>query len=531
MSSDVRFPICTPVAPAMVGRSAIIEQVVQELTRQKSIHRSIVGARFIGKSVFLKELAGRIRQLPDHYCAVIEWDLGHLTPRDDSEFLSQMCNVLANGLIDAGLSDEGEHLRSVAEDHYAEMSMVIESIQSEGGKVLMLFDGFDKPLESGLLTRNLWDNLRELCLKEAFRLVTATRRELHDLIRDEKSVTSDFWNIFGDLVRLGPFDQEDISAVLAELEGLDFKAGARTELANWSGASPPLLLCLINRVEELKTSGTITNQTVNDAAKLAQGDLKPVLDRSWSDCSPTSQDLYQHLLGQSEGISEYAHSDANELLEKGFGTKSGNRLHVGCRLLSQTLEASGAGSGSIASLFTDIEAYQHNIVVVLQRRLAHVGRFNPRLHRFVEIAIGQLSQDAESALNNLTSIEERALDEVWGRESEDGSLPNKVVNEWTKPKYADNRIFADMMRANDFSIPNDRYKQLGLLQQLTGSHRDFESMSRVTSKDVYVLLSAIHTFRNRSQHADGQEIDFGFAVSALMTCVELLCCLDRESSN
>ena len=41
-------------------------------------------------------------------------------------------------------------------------------------------------------------------------------------------------------------------------------------------------------------------------------------------------------------------------------------------------------------------------------------------------------------------------------------------------------------------------------------------------------LDAIHQFRNRSEHAEGQSIHAGVAVSALLLCIELLSCLDRE---
>ena len=66
------------------------------------------------------------------------------------------------------------------------------------------------------------------------------------------------------------------------------------------------------------------------------------------------------------------------------------------------------------------------------------------------------------------------------------------------------------------------------MQLLTGSTKDFESKAKAVSKDSYVLLNAIHCFRNRNQHGEGQEIHLGVAVAAIMTCLELLACLERE---
>lgn len=63
----------------------------------------------------------------------------------------------------------------------------------------------------------------------------------------------------------------------------------------------------------------------------------------------------------------------------------------------------------------------------------------------------------------------------------------------------------------------------------SASHQDFtQPKAKFTSKDTYILLNAIHRFRNRSQHASGQVIHLGVAVSAVMLGVELLACLQRE---
>ena len=82
---------------------------------------------------------------------------------------------------------------------------------------------------------------------------------------------------------------------------------------------------------------------------------------------------------------------------------------------------------------------------------------------------------------------------------------------------------------NAWSVPADRANQIALLQILTGSHQTYNKpVAAKVSKDSYTLINAIHSFRNRSQHASGQAIHLGVAVSAIMLCVELLACLQRE---
>ena len=85
-----------------------------------------------------------------------------------------------------------------------------------------------------------------------------------------------------------------------------------------------------------------------------------------------------------------------------------------------------------------------------------------------------------------------------------------------------------MMQANSWEVPTEPLDQIRLLGLITGSQRYFETRAMAVSKDTYVLIDAIHNFRNRAQHPDGQAIHLGVAVAAIMTCLELLACLERE---
>ncbi len=87
------------------------------------------------------------------------------------------------------------------------------------------------------------------------------------------------------------------------------------------------------------------------------------------------------------------------------------------------------------------------------------------------------------------------------------------------------------MHNNDWSIPTEPGLQLRALQYLTGSFQRFEPKAKIVSKDTYVLLNAIHSYRNRGEHSDGQQMHLGVAVAAVMTCVELVDCLAREGDG
>jgi hypothetical protein len=516
----------------MLGRQQLMSALVRELTKPSPAHRSVVGARYMGKSVVLAELARRMREEGSPYAAVIEWDLGHGTPRSDETFLQLLSQKIAAGLLQVGERDYGEHLDKVEDDFYGELANILEMLATDEKRILMLWDGFDKALGAGTLTRNLWDNLRELCLKPSLRLVTASRRPLSELIRDEKSVTSDFWNIFGDVVRVGPFNDTDLTAILDKMPDHTCEAGARKELENWSGGNPPLLLSLLNALMLDRPSGSLTPEDVNRAAATISSQTAPYLAAQWSDCPSNAQDLRQALVPSTDSpIGNTASTDRDALFEKGFAVAAGNKIKPACRLLDEYLRGSGQGTGSLARLFGDEAAYQSNIAEVLKRRLAQVSRFNSRLYLYVEMAIGLLDSDPEGALNNLTSIEERALDDIWSRESDAGNIPRETIQYWTQGPRCSNKTIDGMMRANDFSIPTDRWRQLSILQLLTGSSNGFDPRARSVTKDTYVLVNAIHSMRNRNQHADGQDIHHGVAAAALMICVELLACLDRERKS
>jgi hypothetical protein len=166
---------------------------------------------------------------------------------------------------------------------------------------------------------------------------------------------------------------------------------------------------------------------------------------------------------------------------------------------------------------------------LLERRLAHINRFDDRLHHLVARSIEDIPEFPDDCLNNLTGIEERALDLIWLREfGSDRTIPKEIIVYWTTGPRDQNKFIKVMIQKNSWDVPSERGPQLGLLQLLTGSMFGFESKAKVTSKDTYVLVNAIHSFRNRSEHPEGEKIRVGVAVAAIMACLELLSCLDRE---
>jgi hypothetical protein len=99
---------------------------------------------------------------------------------------------------------------------------------------------------------------------------------------------------------------------------------------------------------------------------------------------------------------------------------------------------------------------------------------------------------------------------------------------WTEGPRDRNNLVRRLMAEDAWCVPSERGAQCGLLELLTGSRMGFEPKAKAVSKDVYTLINAIHSYRNRSEHGDGQEMSLGVAVAAIMTCIELLACLERD---
>lgn len=529
--AELRFPICSAVPPAMLGRHDLLDELMRELSKESPSHRSVVGPRYVGKSVLLHALAERMRTGDSPYRAVIEWDLGHSTPTTDEGFLRALCEKLGDGLVADGIGDYGDYLRAIREDYYNELANALDAMAREGIRVLMIWDGFDKPLSSGSFTRNLWDNLRELSLGEGLRLVVASRRRLHDLIRDESSVTSDFWSIFGNVVPVGPMDSADVSAVLECVPESAFTQGALSELKNWTGHNPPMLLSLINQVLDTKPVGPVSNDDVNRAATAVDQLVGPLLKDLWSDCSIQAQDLFRELSdGRARSVREVLAEHLYELTSKGFATREGEKVRGACRLLRRFVDQTEDDSGVIGRISGTWDTYRENIRTILARRLNHIDRYDDRLFHLIERSLEDLPDYPNECLNGLTGIRDRTLEIIWDAEAgADRRIPERTTEYWSAPSRIDDRLLLRMRDSNDWRVPrSDPAVQIRLLQLLTGSAQGFESRAGAANKDVYVLLNAIHGYRNRGQHSDGEPIRLGVAISAMMTAIELAAILGES---
>ena len=514
-----RFPILGGVVPPMLGREAILNRILGSLTKPTPDHLQLVGPRFGGKTVILHEVVRRLRKQPGPYTAFVLWDLGHQTPATDDLFLRRFAQELGAALLGAH-PDYAKHLGSVQGNPYQDIAEVLDLLRDEG-KVLAIMDGFHKPLSNGQLTRNLWDQLRELALKPSLRLVTASRRTLRDLIRHPDAQTSDFWNIFDPTpVRVGCFDDEDLTAVLGQLDGLHLAGGAITELWNETNGFPVLLLEVLNVMQEDIRTGEAKPDAVIRACVKVLPAMNDTLSTLWGECAPSSQDLLRRVIEeQTVARSGITNADAETLIERGFVHQAGNKLLRPSRLLTKFLEETPNEGNALVRLFGVVEAYQQHFKGVMERRISHLSGLDPTLKRYLERGAEDLPAHPEVFLSNVRGIVNQAFELIWKAELGERQIPSEWMATW---KYNQERGVDDWLTHFPQGVHRVR-----LLNLMTGTEKSKPCAKHVT-KNTYVLMNAAHAFGDFGQHQEGTTIDLGTGYAGLNLCIELAAALSRE---
>lgn len=524
---ESRFPILGTTVPAVLGRATTLQRMVDALTKAVPDHLQVVGPRFAGKSVILRALAVRFRQAESAYLSIIEWDLGHQTPATDESFMQCLARQLSSAL-NISHPDYAKHISKAQGNPYQEIAEILDLLKEEGAKVLIIMDGFDKPLSNGQLTRNLWDQLRELALKSSLRLVTASRRTLRDLIRHPDAQTSDFWNIFAPTpVRVGCFDENDLRDILASMPEQQLTAGAQTELWNASNGFPVLMLGVLNAVCEMSTKGAVSPEEMKAACDSEFPALRDTLDALWIDCSPNSQDLLRRVLDEGEvARTGIAAEDAERLIERGFVHSASNKLQRPSRLLIKYLDDLPHESNALMRLFGTADAYQNHLKGVLERRINQIDGMDETLKRYLVRGVEDLPDHPKVFLGNVHGILEQALSQIWKAECWNATagkaqIPSGWFLLWERNGERERKIDDWKTRFPEGGA------RLRLLDLMTGTQNTDRLASFVT-KNSYVLANAVQGIRDFGVHPKATDVHVGTAYAALHVCIELAATVTRE---
>jgi hypothetical protein len=403
---------------------------------------------------------------------------------------------------------------------YEEISAVLDSLV-EDGKVLAVLDGFDKALANGRLTRNLWDQMRELAAKPSLRLVTVSRRTLRELIRHPDAQTSDFWNIFDQSpIRVGCFDEQDLDAALQRATEIRLSAGARTELWGSTNGYPILVLEVLNALLSSGQQGDVSLEVVRGACEAAYAVSRDRLDALWEDCSTSSRDLFRLVNEQSTvPRAEVSTADADVLLERGFVQLSGNKLQRPNRLLARLLGELPNDATAMARLFGSVDAYEANMCGVLGRRTAQLATLDTKLARYLTRGVEDLPDDPGAFLTHIRGFVDRVFELIWQAELPDRRIPSGWMDIW---KRNGERGVTDW----ETTFPQGVHR-VRLLNLMTGTERS-RRLAKQVSKGTYVLMNSAHAFGDFGQHQEDARIDVGTAYAALHLCIELAASLSHD---
>lgn len=517
---DRRYPICSSPTPPCIGRNAQLDRLVSSLTKPTPDHVQVVGPRFAGKTVLLTNLIARLKQQGQPYTAIFFWDLAHQNLEDDSHFLRVFGEQLAHALQDHH-PDYANHLSSESNFTAAEIAEVLEALKDDSGKVLAVLDGFDKAVANGRLTRNLWDQLRELAIKPSLRLVTASRKRLSELIRDPNAETSPFWNIFDPTpIRVGCFDDQDIDAVLACAPELRLSTGARSELLNATNAAPLLMLEMLNALLDSGEMDEVSPEAMRAICQSAYAAVRDRLHLQWTDCAPTAQDLFRQV--RAENVvprNDVSPVDADMLIERGFLHSSGNKLQRANRLVGNLLDETQNEGSSLTRLFSSEDAYQTNLRTVFEHRIAQIHRLDPTMARYLKHGIDDIPDHPDVFLTHIRGMVDKVFDLIWRAEIPDKRIPSAWMAIWKRNEER---------RVDEWetTFPQGVHR-VRLLNLMTGTDKSNPCAQRIT-KETYVLMNAVHAFGDFGQHQEGAAVNVGTGYTALHLCIELAAAVTRE---
>jgi hypothetical protein len=524
--NDLRFPILGTLVPQMVGRAAPMDRVWGALTKPSPSHLSVIGPRYSGKSVFLKALSNRAQAPGSPYASTILWDLHHQTPQSDKEFLADLSGRIRDQLQIADPKRFSTYTEYLESGDYADLKEVVEALENERTHILILLDGLDRPLAADTLSRNLWDQLRELASKRSLRFVTASRRRLSDLIRSAATASSDFWGIFDpNPVQIGVMDDIDLKEAISRCDFGEIRPGVEQEIFNWSGLFPPLMFGLLNVIEVESRGRIIHPDDVNRGAESALVALDDVLAQLWDECPEPAKDLYRDLVVSGARPLNGIGWDLRErLIACGFASRRGSNLHNGCRLLEKFIELRRVDQGSIARLFQSDEKYRSNIRSILELRLGHSLDLDRDLKRSLERSVWDIPESPSGALVNMRNIAEKIFASIWTAEfGEHKKIPSELFAYWDQATQGRVQAFLSLQ------IPGELRPQCRLLQLLVGAEQNVSRRAKYFSRQTYHLINATVGYGHFGQHTEGENVGIGIAVCAILTALELANRVAEES--
>ena len=143
--NDSRFPILGTEIPPMLGRSRIMRRIWNDLTKTTPSNLSMIGPRFVGKTVIMNALAQCIANEEYPYEFVLYWHLGHVAPASDEEFITTLCELLRDCLAQSDV-DTSEYRKHLEDHSFSNLAEVADFLDEENDVVLRSLTSIIEPV-------------------------------------------------------------------------------------------------------------------------------------------------------------------------------------------------------------------------------------------------------------------------------------------------------------------------------------------------------------------------------------------------
>lgn len=500
----------------------ILETALGHLSGGDSLQ--IIGPLDSGKSTLLKQIEKKIKETmepegPESFHGVKIWHLGHTDLKSDKEFIKELCSQIA-GTLDKLDKDYGEIVRE-SRDHYDTLLEIFDLLEGDNKRILMLWDGFDRPLVENQLPVNLWNQMRTLASRNSLSIITATRKPLSELMQGD-TYTSPFWNIFRpEPIPINPFSDQERRAYCEEYPDLTFAAHAKQKIAEWTGCSPRLFNMLLTKLGEGENPN-ITPALVDEVAMkmIETQTITGFLRQQWEACDEDTREAFREVIHSNIPVREK--SLTVDLLRKlkvrGFVKPQDGTIVKNCGFLEEYLKREDPFSG-LQRLFDTEDKYKKQIPNLLELRRKHHAIPDSQLRNALSNCIQLLPEDPAACLSDTRNIVDIVLGLIFKEEfGEEQRIPEQYLEEWEE--YG-----KDIEEFRNRSVPGlGRGKKIRFFRFLTASDPDIQTKyAKFFSKNTHTLVQSAHNFSVLGQHPDEEHpVSFSTASAAVSVCVELV---------
>lgn len=512
--------------PKMLGRKKLLTRVIAMLGKRNADNLSIVGPKLYGKTVFLHHLSEYIKTGTGGYLTSVFVDLRHGTPQNDAEFRRMLADQIQAALHPIR-DDWAAALRSTDECTVSDITdLVLQELENEGKRILIIFDGFDHLTLGNGISPNLLDQLRFFAQRSSLRYVIGSRKRLRELCKTEESKTSDFWRIFAEPVQIGSFDEEDIQDFWTPFEkrSIEIEPGAKTEFKNQTGGIPVFVAGMLKKLYESASEGQkITQRQIVELTKDFCRESQDAIVDIWEDCSLELRNLVVNACTGEASTNAYPNPLIEQALFRGFLKKEGNHL----KSLSRVMEEFAFSQSSIVQdmnrLFANKTDFEKNIKGVLELRLSQVNNISNELIDYVKHSIRDMDDGPKLVLDNARGIVEEACKFITKTEGIeiDGRLPTEWIERWRSTN-----VYGPPEDIDPF--PSDRGKQIRALSFICGCDGRYIKLSKKISRQTFTLLRNINEIGNFSNHSLGEKVLAGTAIVLCITAIELIESMSRD---